>query len=305
MAAAGTAMTADHLRSLSRLTFNVFLAFDADQAGVNATERAIPIAQSVGIDLKVISMPEGYKDPDELIQANPGLWSEQIHHATDAITWTLQRYEQQYDKTTAEGKRQLSTKALSVIKGLKDPVEQEHHLKVLAQNLEVSEQSLSSKLQRTHTKELVKKQSKAAVATPDKTAYEDDFLALNAAFVDVRDSLSLLSGCTLATKEREAVKVVLQKLPAHIRLDAQQANRLNELADYAKILLLTAEEKYASWTPADIMAETMALARRIISKSKSKSKSELTAAIAEAEARGDYEQAAALLDTYQQLLKKG
>jgi DNA primase len=41
------------------------LAFDGDKAGLAATERAIPIAQNVGVDLSIISMPEGAKDPDE------------------------------------------------------------------------------------------------------------------------------------------------------------------------------------------------------------------------------------------------
>ncbi len=71
VAAAGTAMTTDHLRSLSRLSLNIRLAFDADQAGLKAAERAIPIAQTVGVDIKVVSLPEGVKDPDELIQTDP------------------------------------------------------------------------------------------------------------------------------------------------------------------------------------------------------------------------------------------
>ncbi len=50
------------------------------------------------------------------------------------------------------------------------------------------------------------------------------------------------------------------------------------------------------------MAEAMALARRIISKSRHQNKSELTTAIREAESSGDFEKAAELLDKYQQLL---
>ncbi len=305
VAAAGTAMTADHLRSLSRLSFNVRLAFDADQAGLNATERAIPIAQAVGIELKVVTLPDGVKDPDELIQSDPVLWTKQIESAVDAVSWTLRRYEQQYDKTTAEGKRQLSTKALAVINGLQDPVEREHHLKSLAKDLDVSFSSLTAKLGQTKPKLVVKKPTKAEVVAPDKTSYEDDFLALNAAFPEVRDSLALLDNCKLATDQRESTKLLIQRVAPHARLDGDEINRLNGDENYGKILLLTAEEKYASWTPADIMAETMALARRIVTKSKSRNKSELTAAIAEAESAGDFKKAAELLDEYQQLLTKG
>ena len=304
VAAAGTAMTADHLRSLSRLSLNVRLAFDADQAGLNATERAIPIAQAVGVDLKVITLPKGVKDPDELIQNDIEEWKNRINLADDATSWTLKRYEQQYDKTTAEGKRQLSTKALAVIRGLNDPVEREHHIKQLAEDLGVSVGSLSAKLQQTKSKVPAKKPTNAPTAEPDTASYEDDFLALNVVFTDVRDSLKLLKGHVLGSNNREAVKTVLGQLESHQRLEPELAAKLNLNEDYVKILVLTAEEKYASWTPADIMAETMALARRIVTKSKSQNKSELTAEIRQAEQAGDFQKAAELLDSFQQLLKK-
>lgn len=303
VAAAGTAMTADHLRSLSRLSLNVRLAFDADQAGLKAAERAIPIAQTVGVDIKVVSLPDGVKDPDELIQSDPKQWQYQIDHADDATTWTLKRYESTYDKTTAEGKRQLSTKALAIIRGLQDPVEQEHHLNALSALLGASVESLSLKLAQNSKKGPAKKVTKAAPFEPDSTAYEDDLLALASMYPNVRESLSQLKTVKLGSKKREDLKQALLSLPPHERLSEEVINRLNIDQDYGKILLLTAEEKYASWTPADLMAEAMALARRIITKSRHQNKSELTDAIREAENSGDFEKAAELLDQYQQLLK--
>ena len=305
VAAAGTAMTADHLRSLNRLSPNVRLAFDADQAGLNATERAIPIAQTVGINLTVIELPKGAKDPDELIQTNPEEWRSATAASLDAVSWTLRRYESQYDKSTAEGKRQLSTKALAVIRGLQDPVEKEHHLRELAKQLDVSVASLTTKL--TQSKSSVnsaKKPSKAAIAEPDLTSFEDDFLAINAFFPEVRDSLKLIEKVELHTKNRESVKTQLGTLAAHARLDAEDASRLKLDEDYVKILLLTAEEQYASWNPADIMAEAMALARRIVSTSKKQYKNKLTAAIRQAEQNDDSVRAAQLLEQYQKLLEE-
>lgn len=305
VAAAGTAMTADHLRSLNRLSPNVYLAFDADQAGLAATERAIPIAQSVGIDLRVVSLPEGVKDPDELIQSDPSAWKRVVKAADDATTWILRRYEEQFDKSTAEGKRQLSTKALGVIKGLQDPVEREHHLKVLATELDVSVGSLVNKLNQSKTKIFAKKTPKITTATPDETAYEDDLLALNAEFPDVRDSLLQIKDYALTTQKREAVKAALLYIQPHERLSEVSATSLKIDENYVKILSLTAEEKYASWNPADIMAEAMALARRIVIKNKEQYKNQLTAEIRDAESRGDFKKVAELLNTYQKSLNQG
>lgn len=303
VACAGTAMTADHLRSLSRLTSNIRLAFDADKAGVNATERAIPIAQSVGVELKVITMPEGIKDPDELIQDDPDAWRDAAQNALDVVAWTLNKYSLQYDKKTAEGKRQLSTKALAVIRNLQDPVEREHHLKALAKELDTSVSSLTSKLTQQKTTQVNRKPTKAVVVEPDELAYQDDFLALNSCFPDVRDSLKLIEPGALAGEQRQAVFLALEQLPPHQQLEPVAEN-LHLNLDYVKILTLTVEEKYASFSPADIMAETMALARRIKQKIETKKRSALTEKIREAEARGDHGAVAQLLEKYQTDLKR-
>lgn len=305
VAAAGTALTADHIRSLSRITPHILLAFDADQAGLNATERSISLAQSVNVDLRVVPLSEGVKDPDELIRSDIERWQSCIQQAVDAPAWILSRYESMYDKTTAEGKRQLSTKALAVIGGLHDAVEQEHHLKSLAKYLDVSVASLTAKMKgpsSAKTKQL-KKTNIQPVASSTETAYEDDFLALNLFFPEVRDSLKDLESTVFTLPQRSELFDALKKLPPHQRFEVEHANRLNLDEDSVKILLFTAEEKYASWTPADIMAETMALARRILKHSQQYKKNKLTNAIREAEARGDHKVAAQLLDQYQQLLK--
>ena len=303
VAAAGTAMTADHLRSLNRITPNIRLAFDADQAGVNATERAIPIAQSVGVDLKVISMPSDVKDPDELIQSDPKAWQETVQNAEDAVTWTIKKYSKQFDKTTAEGKKQLSNKALAVIKSLKDPVEIEHHLKGLSKELDVSVGALVAKLRQQPISKSTKKTINIEQVQPDSLAYQDDFLALNCYYPDVRDSLKLVKESDFAGNQRQQLFKLLNSLPIHERLTGGEAS-LHSDQDYVKILTLTVEEKYASFSPADIMAETMALARRIKQKQETKTRSDLTTAIREAEERGDDKQVAKLLAEYQAGLKE-
>ena len=75
VATAGTALTEPHLKALSRFTGDIRLAFDADSAGVAATERAIPIASRVKVSLSIIDIPSG-KDPDDLIKQDPKLWQD-------------------------------------------------------------------------------------------------------------------------------------------------------------------------------------------------------------------------------------
>src|SRR5215218_9731010 len=62
VASMGTALTEQQLKELGRLTKRLFLCFDADAAGEEATLRGMELALGRGFDVKVVSLPEG-KDP--------------------------------------------------------------------------------------------------------------------------------------------------------------------------------------------------------------------------------------------------
>ena len=62
----GTALTTDQLAELSRAASTVYLALDADRAGQEAMLRAARVAQDKGLELLVVSMPDG-RDPAELV----------------------------------------------------------------------------------------------------------------------------------------------------------------------------------------------------------------------------------------------
>src|SRR6185369_16647701 len=145
VATAGTALTEPHLKALSRLTGDIRLCFDADKAGIAATERAIPVAAKVGVQLSIITIPSG-KDPDELIRQNVKIWEEIITKPQYAVDWLIDRYSAQLDLTTAVGKKELSDVVLRVVRQLPDTVEQDHYIGKLAETLSVNKQALTTKL---------------------------------------------------------------------------------------------------------------------------------------------------------------
>ena len=91
VAAAGTALTEAHLKDLGRYSADIRFAFDSDKAGIAATERAIPLAQKVGVNVSIITIPEG-KDPDELVRKDPKLWEAAINKHQYAVDWLIDRY---------------------------------------------------------------------------------------------------------------------------------------------------------------------------------------------------------------------
>ena len=122
VATSGTAMTEQHLKSLSNLTSDIRLAYDGDAAGVKATERAIMMAGDLGIDLTVISNYHGAKDPDELIQKDPKLWQSAVEERIPAVDWLLNKYEENLNLRLAPDKKKYSDVALKLLSYIKDEI---------------------------------------------------------------------------------------------------------------------------------------------------------------------------------------
>lgn len=145
VATSGTAMTENHLKSLSRMTPDVRLAYDGDEAGVKATERAIMLAGDLGVNLSVISDYHGAKDPDELIQKSADLWKKAVSECRPAVEWLLEKYEENIDLTSGVGKREYSDLAVKLLRNVQDAVERKHYEKMVARKLDCDVEDLRAK----------------------------------------------------------------------------------------------------------------------------------------------------------------
>lgn len=180
VATSGTAMTEMHLKALSRLTNDIRLAYDGDDAGVNAGERAIKMASELGLKMSVISDYHGAKDPDELIQKDPKLWQEAVEKPMPAIDWLLLKYEERLNLSTAEGKQNFANLAMNLIKDLPG-VTQKHYKQQIARRLdvEISDLELSVKEKNSTVFQRRKKQIKNSKQKSEVLKkIEDNLLAI-------------------------------------------------------------------------------------------------------------------------------
>lgn len=174
VATSGTAMTEQHLKALSNLTSDIRLAYDGDEAGVKATERAIMLAGDLGIDLTVISDYHDAKDPDELIQKDPKLWQEAVKHGIPAVDWLLNKYEEHLNLRRAPDKRKYSDVALKLLSYVKDEVERRTYEEKIAKKLDVEVEILREKGDRLY-KKFIQSASKKYYKKP-KTEIKSDSL---------------------------------------------------------------------------------------------------------------------------------
>ncbi|MBQ3353380.1 DNA primase [Candidatus Saccharibacteria bacterium] len=183
VATSGTAMTDQHLKALSKLTSDIRLAYDGDEAGIKATERAIMMAGDLGLDLTVISDYHGAKDPDELIQKDPKLWQDAVEHRVPAVDWLLSKYEQNLNLNSAPGKRKYSDIALKLLNYIKDEVERASYEQKIAERLGIEPEILREKGKRleqklsTPTKKYLKK-PKTEVKSSKLQKLENSLLAI-------------------------------------------------------------------------------------------------------------------------------
>lgn len=291
VAAAGTALTEYHLKSLSRLTNNVRLAFDADAAGIAATERAIGIAEAAGVRLSIISLPDELKDPDEAIQKDPVIWQSAIEQAEPVIDWLIARYAGLFDPASAEGKRQISSKALEVITNLKDAVEQEHYLGVVAKVTGASTDALKEKLSTIKSGPAEPPKRSIAQSSQqsgrDEYAYQDSLLSLAASYPETRPVLDRLTDLScLHGEQRQQLAAYLKDHPVQ-RIDDTVPRDLRTIETYVKIIVVRAEERYGEWNDQDRYVEAAKLARDVVNEQKRNRKTALIAKLREAEAAGD------------------
>jgi DNA primase catalytic core len=96
VASMGTALTERQLRELSRLTRRLFLCFDADAAGQEATLRGMQLAAQQEFEVKVVTLPEG-KDPAD----DPTGFEERLAGALPYVVYRVRIELEQRDRHEA------------------------------------------------------------------------------------------------------------------------------------------------------------------------------------------------------------
>jgi DNA primase len=285
VATAGTALTEMHLKTISRFTGDVRLAFDQDKAGLAATERAIPIAGKVGVKLSIVTIPEG-KDPDELIKKDPGLWEQAISKHEYAIDWVINKYTEQLDLTKAPDKREFSDVTLTVVRQLPDSVEQDHYMRKIAGILGVSPDAIQSKLNETPSQRATRKQTRQPIEIDlyalERKKTQDQLLALALMRPSLRQSLEGIDAEMLLEEDARVLTTYLQ---AHPDFDGKLSGvpQLKKIVEYIKIVSLQYETLYQDQDDVELSLEAKRLRTRLIEQYVKSKKAELAYALQSAD----------------------
>jgi DNA primase len=287
VATAGTALTEQHLKALNRFTGDIRLCFDQDKAGLAATERAIPIASKVGVSLSIIDIPSG-KDPDELIKQDASIWQKIIEEPKYALDWLIDRYSEQLDITSAQGKKQFSDILLPVVRQLQDAVEQDHYLASISAMIGVSQDALEQKAVGFAARDrTTKKPTRELVPVNPLTAElaksQQHFLALILIQAALREYSANLKPEMMSGDEAVTLLSYLQAHPDFNVRDLPKTGYLRPLSEYCKILVLEYEELYQGLDVVDLLNEATYLRTRLIEQYVKRTKHEITQKLGDAD----------------------
>lgn len=131
-ASLGTAFTIQQAMLLKRYADRVYLAYDSDEAGISAAQKAIPLLREVGISVRVINM-EPYKDPDEFMK-NLGAeaFEERIRQAESSIMFQVRIASGHYDQQDPESRTQFQQEVVKLVAVLQDPMERDNYIEAIS-----------------------------------------------------------------------------------------------------------------------------------------------------------------------------
>ena len=139
VASMGTAFATEQAKLLKRIADEVIFCYDSDSAGRKASVRAVSIARTEGLKVRIAGVPDG-KDPDEYVRRyGKEAFLEVIKQAREGIDFQIEETILQSDVTNLAGKVDAVSNILPFLLECKSEIEAAEHMRRLAQRLTIDE----------------------------------------------------------------------------------------------------------------------------------------------------------------------
>ena len=185
VSSSGTALTVNQISLIRRLTKNVTMLFDSDKAGVNATERAIELLLSQGMNIDICILPDG-EDPDSFgrNKTHDEINNYVLENSVDFIQFKSSMLGQSV-KNSPSQKTKIVNEIINLISKVADPIKQEIYIKDCSLLLNISESVLFNSLAQINHLKLPNKQFKKKPATAKKSEKLDQIEILEEKIIEI------------------------------------------------------------------------------------------------------------------------
>ena len=165
VASMGTALTERQLKELQRLSRRIYLCFDSDAAGEDATLRGMELATTLGFDVRVVTLPKG-QDPADA----PRGFEKRL---AGAESYVVYRVRLELDRTP--DRQEAFVRAREILQRNEDSPEWQDALRLLAGRLDLPKETLAGLTPKGGTRTLTQELSPKMLAIAERL--ERDVLA--------------------------------------------------------------------------------------------------------------------------------
>jgi len=304
IATCGTALTPQQLKLIQRYTKRIAFAFDQDAAGMEATFRAIELAQMAELNTQVILIPDG-KDPDECIQKQPEKWKKAVKNPVSVMDFYFAYAFKRFDKEGLEGKKQIMNLLLPLIKLYKSDVERSVYLNQLALELKTDVRLLWSDLKKIQNKSYYQAQTPEIETPKQKIFSREEFLlgfivSYPETYEEVADSL--IDNVPLDPHTEKFYKALKKVYTRESSVDVGRFKETLSQEEQEKIdiYVLLIEKFYPEFSEEAVKREIPKLIREINRKNLKSVQKDFEFKIRKSE---DHQEKKLLLNQYNELLK--
>ncbi|MGI5970696.1 MAG: toprim domain-containing protein, partial [Oscillospiraceae bacterium] len=154
VASLGTSLTEEQASLMARYKNEVVIAYDSDEAGIKAAQRAIGILGKTGLSVKVLRM-EGAKDPDEFIKSKgTAAFSQLLDRSENHIEYRLNLIRLKHDLDQSAERVAYLSEAIALLTTLESAVEREVYGAKVAEAAGVTPESVAAEVKRELKKRL-------------------------------------------------------------------------------------------------------------------------------------------------------
>ncbi len=148
VATCGTAITPEHARLMSQYCDEVYICYDADEAGQKATAAAIAVLSSAGLKTRVVKLSgEGIKDVDDYInKLGPERFKLLLDGSQDALDFKLSKCRDGLDMDSDMGRVEYLRRAVKVLAGVESRIEREIYLLRVSQEQGVPKEVIAAEV---------------------------------------------------------------------------------------------------------------------------------------------------------------
>ena len=159
VASMGTAFAAEQAKLLQRIADEVVFCYDSDSAGRKASVRAVSIARTAGLKVRIAGVPEG-KDPDEYVRRyGKEAFLKVVAEAREGIDFQIEETILQNDVSNLAGKVDAVSNILPFLLECKSEIEAAEHMRRVAQRLTIDEGLIVEEYRKATKRNGVKRES--------------------------------------------------------------------------------------------------------------------------------------------------